>query len=174
MTGGISIWISITSCHTQGRSDAFEDLLSSLKLNSTGNQNCMNCLFVNSDRTHQNISESNLLLPELKTKQELRVKRDTSAPQKVLSLQRLQEVLEGMSQRHSDLSLPRTGSYLKRLGEGGSFHHTCVSRFHAVVHPHTQSEDWIGVWLLYDGWKFDWNGERLRQIHNVSNNHWTL
>lgn len=46
------------------------------------------------------------------------------------------EALKGMSRRHGDLFLTLIGTYLKRLSEGGSFHHTGVTCFHAVVDPH--------------------------------------
>ena len=80
-------------------------------------------------------------------------------------------VLEGVSHRNGDLFLSKTGVYFKRLGKWGCFHHTGITCLHTVVHPYTQSEAGIAVWLLYDSWKFGWDAEGLQQIYNVASDH---
>lgn len=153
-----------------------------LKWNSPENQVCKNCIFVKSDSSVRN----NLcfLLPELCTWQELELAEPEVKPMCqsyrkcwflwLLWLIQRRGFLEGVRQRYSDLFLSGTGTYLKRLAEGGRFHHTGFPCFHTVVHPHAQSEAREVVWVLYSCREFGWDAERLRHIHDVTSNYLTV
>lgn len=82
--------------------------------------------------------------------------------------------LEHVGKLYGDVRLSRSGVYLQRLCKCSCFHHTGLASLRAVEHPDGQGEAGISVRLLNNRWKFGWDADGLRHVHDVTGNHLTV